>query len=101
MGKPPINWGFIMDNSDLPPLDQPGRQGSVSVGRQGAWNNLCMIASCSALALVVFDLLFHLQYSIQGTLLQLADEYGAVGCGLYLKYPKMMVRPNPSTITYF
>ena len=42
--------------------------GQVSVGRQDAWNNLSMMASCSALALVVFDLTFHLQYSIQGTL---------------------------------
>ena len=35
---------------------------SVSVGRQTAWNNLSMIASCFALALVIFDLSFHWQY---------------------------------------
>ena len=39
---------------------------SVSVGRQTAWNNLSMIASCFALALVIFDLSFHWQYSVQG-----------------------------------
>lgn len=47
---------------------------SVSVGRQDAWNNLSMMASCSALALVVFDLTFHLQYSIQGTLLKDCED---------------------------
>ena len=64
----------------------------VSVGRQDAWNNLSMIASCSALALVVFDLTFHLQYSIQGTLRTCGygskfEAYGTTNVSICLVFP--------------
>ncbi|CAJ1402181.1 unnamed protein product, partial [Effrenium voratum] len=47
---------------------------SVSVGRRQAWSNLSMIASAAAMALIVFDLSFHVQYIIQGTLLKDCED---------------------------
>ncbi|CAK9086740.1 unnamed protein product [Durusdinium trenchii] len=47
---------------------------SVSVGRRAAWSNLSMLCAGAALALIGFDLSFHLSYSLQGTLLKDCED---------------------------
>ncbi|CAK9037773.1 unnamed protein product [Durusdinium trenchii] len=46
----------------------------VSVGRRAAWSNLSMLCAGAALALIGFDLSFHLSYSLQGTLLKDCED---------------------------
>lgn len=47
---------------------------SLSVGRRQAWNNLSLTLSGAAMALILFDLGFHLEYSLQGTLLKDCED---------------------------
>ncbi|OLP94462.1 Ankyrin-3 [Symbiodinium microadriaticum] len=47
---------------------------SLSVGRRQAWNNLSLTLSGAAMALILFDLGFHLEYSLQGTILKDCED---------------------------